>query len=80
MRKRFSGTIYLTFEQTEMAMKAEWINEWLDQGDTVLGRMSRESPAIYEPIHEALTPGTDAIDCKMKDGTVRPIYGYKRGG
>lgn len=78
MRRRFSGTTYLSFEQTEMAMRAHYINEWLDEGETVLGRLSRGDPTEYAELQEALEPGIDDILCEFKDGTSGRIYGYKR--
>ncbi|HEY2155341.1 MAG TPA: hypothetical protein VGH33_06900 [Isosphaeraceae bacterium] len=77
-RRRFSGTTYLSLEQTEMAMRAQWINEWLDADETVLGLLDRGRPSEYAPIGEALEPGVDSILCMMLDGTSKPIYGYKR--
>jgi hypothetical protein len=76
-RHSFSGRTYLSFEQTEMAMKATWINEWLDEGRTVLGRLGRGEPAEYAPIREAIQPRIDSIECVMEDGTTREIFGYK---
>jgi hypothetical protein len=77
-RRRFDDRIYLSFEQTEMAMKAHYINEWLDAGETVLGRLARDDPAEYAPIAAAIEPGIDTILCDMTDGTSRKIYGYRR--
>lgn len=78
MRERFSGRTYFSFEQTEMAMKAQWINEWLDEGRTVLGQVGGfDGPQVYEEIDEAIIPRTDTIECRMKDGTRKRIYGYK---
>lgn len=76
-RRRFSGCVYLSFEQTEMAIRAEWINEWLDQGGTVLGKLARDDQAPYALIAEALEPYVDTILCEMADGTRQRIYGYK---
>jgi hypothetical protein len=77
-RRRFAGTIYFSFQQTEMAMRAEWINQWLDGGETVLGQLVRDDQTGYAPIDEALEPGIDDILCKMADGKNLRIYGYKR--
>jgi hypothetical protein len=79
-RRDFSWLTYLSFEQTEMAMKATWINGWLDEGVTVLGKVNGfdGAPPEYLPIQEALTPRTDTIECQLADGSIRPIYGYKK--
>jgi hypothetical protein len=77
-RRRFSGRMYFTLQQTEMAMRAEWINEWLDNGETVLGQLVRDDQTQYASIDEAMEPGIDDILCKMADGKTLRIYGYKR--
>jgi hypothetical protein len=79
-RRSFSGLTYFSFEQTEMAMKATWINEWLDAGKAVVGLLARAEdggPKEYGQIEEAIQPRTDTIECRMADGTIRTIYGYK---
>lgn len=79
-RRDFSWLTYLSFEQTEMAMKATWINGWLDKGIEVVGKVNGfdGDPPEYLPIQEALTPRADTIECRMADGSIRPIYGYRK--
>jgi hypothetical protein len=79
-RPTFSGKIYLSFEQARMAMKATWINEWLDAGQTVLGKINGwdETPPVYMPIVEVIHPGADLMECRMQDGTIKHVYGYKK--
>lgn len=79
-RKDFGGSIYLSFQHTEMAMKATWINQWLDEGKAVFGKINGHDgdPPEYEPIEEAIQPKTDTIWCQMKDGSRKEIYGYKK--
>jgi hypothetical protein len=76
-RRKFSGTIYFSFEQTEAAMRAQWINGWLDAGDPVLGLIDPDDPASYVPLDEALEPGIGKILCRLADGRMRHIYGYQ---
>lgn len=75
MRRRFSGTIYGTFEMTQRAMAAESINKMLDEGKRVWGKLSPDADEWGE-IDEALEPRHWSILCRMKDGGHREIHGY----
>ena len=70
---------WFSFQQTEMAMKATWINQWLDEGELVLGLLEREG-STYLAIKECVKPNKDSIQCLMWNDEEREIFGYQRIG